>query len=156
MRRVRELDLGVHKVERADGSIWVARVFPADRSIDAVRGDAALLDWLVKEGIPAERTAAPDPVSSYGGQAVLVTEFAPGRRPAAGPALFCSSANFWHVSMASPPRTPRRTDPAAPGTTSCSMPLLSRSSQLHGNCSITPVTASLVAMGPTTTCFAKR
>ncbi|HEX4219754.1 MAG TPA: phosphotransferase, partial [Acidimicrobiales bacterium] len=86
--RVRELDLGVHRAERADGSIWVARVFPADRSIDAARGDAALLDWLVEASIPAERTAAPDPVSSHQGQAVLVTQFAPGRRPAAAPALF--------------------------------------------------------------------
>jgi methyltransferase (TIGR00027 family) len=88
VRRVRELDVGVHKVERAEGSIWVARVFPANRSIDAARGDSALLDWLDKAGIPAERTAAPDPVSSHEGQAVLVTEFAPGRRPAASPALF--------------------------------------------------------------------
>ncbi len=86
--RVRELDVGVHKVERADGSIWVARVSPAHRSIESARGDAALLDWLVDAGIPAERTAAPDPVSTHAGQAVLVTEFAPGRRPAASPALF--------------------------------------------------------------------
>lgn len=49
----KELDLGVHRVERADGSAWIARVFPASRPLDAVRGDAALLDRLVGVGIPA-------------------------------------------------------------------------------------------------------
>ena len=61
---------------------------PADRSIEAARGDAALLDWLVDAGVAAERTVAPNPVSTHAGQAVLVTEFAPGRRPAASPTLF--------------------------------------------------------------------
>jgi methyltransferase (TIGR00027 family) len=84
----KELDLGVHRVERADGSTWVARVFPTSRPLDAVRGDAALLDWLVGAGIPAERVAAPNPVSVHQGHAVLVTEFAPGRHPAASPTLF--------------------------------------------------------------------
>jgi hypothetical protein len=100
-RRIIRTDASVHVFERlpnrrsvcqttfgADGSIWVARVSPADRSIEAAGGDAALLDWLVEAGIPAERTAAPDPVSTHAGQAVLVTEFAPGRRPAASPTLF--------------------------------------------------------------------
>jgi methyltransferase (TIGR00027 family) len=84
----KELDLGVHRVERADGSTWIARAFPTSRPIDAVRGDAALLDWLIGAGIPAERIAAPNPVSVHQGQAVLVTEFAPGRQLAASPALF--------------------------------------------------------------------
>ncbi len=84
----RELDHGVHRVERADGTAWLARVFPAFRSLDAARGDAALLDWLVRAGIPAERTAVPEPVSVHDGQAVLVTEFASGRQPAASPQLF--------------------------------------------------------------------
>ncbi len=85
---IRELGLGVHRVERANGTTWVARVFPAARSLDAARGDAALLDWLVQAGIPAERTAAPEPVSVHEGQAVLVTEFASGREPEASPGLF--------------------------------------------------------------------
>jgi methyltransferase (TIGR00027 family) len=84
----RELDVGVHRVERADGTTWVARLFPPARPLAAARGDAALLDWLVEEGIPAERTAALDPVSEHDGQAVLVTEFAPGHHPAGSPALF--------------------------------------------------------------------
>jgi len=84
----RELDLGVHRVERADGTIWLARVFPAARPLDATRADAAMLDWLVRGGIPAERIAAPEPVSVHEGQAVLVTELASGRQPAASPELF--------------------------------------------------------------------
>jgi len=84
----RELDVGVHRVERADGTTWVARLFPPARPLGAVRGDAALLDWLVEAGIPAERTAAADPVTEHDGQAVLVTEFVPGRHPAGSPALF--------------------------------------------------------------------
>jgi methyltransferase (TIGR00027 family) len=86
--RLRELDLGVHRVERADGSKWVARVFPLGRSLASARGDADLLEWLSRQGIPAERPAAADPVSVHEGQAVLVTEFAPGRRAAGRPAVF--------------------------------------------------------------------
>jgi len=84
----RELDLGVHRVERSDGLTWIARVFPASRSLDAVREDAELLAWLLGAGIPAERPAAPEPVSLHEGQAVLVTEFALGREPPSSPASF--------------------------------------------------------------------
>jgi methyltransferase (TIGR00027 family) len=83
-----ELDHGVHRVQRVDGSTWIARVFPASRSLDAVREDAELLAWLRKAGIPVERLAAPDPVSLHEGQAVLVTEFAPGHEPPRRPASF--------------------------------------------------------------------
>lgn len=86
--KTKELDLGVHRVERADGSTWIARVFPATRALADVAADGELLRWLDGEGIPAERPAAADPVTSYDGQGVLVTRFAPGRRPAAGPALY--------------------------------------------------------------------
>ena len=47
-----------------------------------------LLDWLLGAGIPAERIAAPNSVSVHQGHAVLVTELAPGRQPAASPTLF--------------------------------------------------------------------
>jgi hypothetical protein len=39
-----ELDLGVFRVERAEGEPWVARVFPAVRPLAEVEGDAAV-DW---------------------------------------------------------------------------------------------------------------
>ncbi len=83
-----ELDLGVIRVDRHDGPSWVARVFPTTRSLDDVRRDAEVLERLEEGGFPAERIAAPDPVSSHEGQAVLVTTFIPGQRPKAGARTF--------------------------------------------------------------------
>src|SRR5271165_119551 len=70
-----ELDLGVFKVDRTDGPAWVARVFPGVRQAGAAAGDAAVLDFLATSGFPAERTAAPNPVSVLDGQDVLVTGY---------------------------------------------------------------------------------
>ena len=70
-----QLDAGVMRVERNDGPDWVARVFPADRSIEAVTGDAATLAWLAQNGFPAERVAVDEPVSMLGSSPVIVTEF---------------------------------------------------------------------------------
>lgn len=69
------LDLGVFRVDRRDGSRWVARVFPASRPLDGVREDAAILRALERAGFPAERCADPEPVSEFLGQGVLVTGF---------------------------------------------------------------------------------
>ena len=77
--KLRELDLGVHRVERADGSRWIARVFPSSRPLQATRGDAELLAWLEGARFPAERCATDDPVSVHDGRSVLVTELVPGR-----------------------------------------------------------------------------
>ncbi|MGA8369790.1 MAG: SAM-dependent methyltransferase [Acidimicrobiales bacterium] len=86
--RSRELDLGVHRVERTDGSTWIARVFPTVRPIEATRGDAELLSWLEAARFPAERCAADDPVSIHDGHGVLVTELVPGRTSSmTGPAF---------------------------------------------------------------------
>ncbi len=70
-----QLDTGVLRVERRDGPDWVARVFPAERPLEAVRGDAATLAWLARNDFPAERVAVDAPVSMLGATAVLVTEF---------------------------------------------------------------------------------
>lgn len=86
VRATRELDLGVHRVERADGSTWIARVFPATRDPKATERQAATLGWLAEEGFPAERCADAHPVSSHQGQPVLVTRFAGGRKVKAAPA----------------------------------------------------------------------
>jgi hypothetical protein len=75
-----ELDLGVFQVERAGGEPWVARVFPAERPLAEVEGDAAILRRLERVGFPAERCASPAPVSELDGQGVLVTGFVPGPR----------------------------------------------------------------------------
>jgi methyltransferase (TIGR00027 family) len=76
---LRELDLGVHRVDLAGGRTWIGRVFPAARAESAAQDDARLLEWLAASGFPAERTAAANPVSVHEAQAVLVTEFATGR-----------------------------------------------------------------------------
>jgi len=82
----RELDLGVLRVDRADGSSWIARILPASRPVEATRADADLLDWLNESGFPAECPADPEPVSLHGGQSILVTQRVPGaaRRPEPG------------------------------------------------------------------------
>jgi len=76
--RIEELDRGTYRVERAEGPSWIARLFPAERPLDQTRGDAEILRVLAELEFPAERCAAPDPVSVLEGQAVLVTEFVPG------------------------------------------------------------------------------
>jgi hypothetical protein len=69
------LDLGVFRVDRRDGSRWVARVFAAGRPLVGVEEDAAILRGLERAGFPAERCAHPEPVSEFLGQGVLVTGF---------------------------------------------------------------------------------
>ncbi|HVE94855.1 MAG TPA: phosphotransferase [Acidimicrobiales bacterium] len=74
---VEVLDVGVIRVERADGPAWVARVFSAQRPAKATAGDAAVLRYLAGRDYPAERLAAKKPVSTLHGQQVLVTQFVP-------------------------------------------------------------------------------
>jgi hypothetical protein len=69
------LDLGVVRVDRRDGSRWVARVFAPGRPLTGAQEDAAILRGLERAGFPAERCAHPEPVSEFRGQGVLVTEF---------------------------------------------------------------------------------
>jgi Ser/Thr protein kinase RdoA (MazF antagonist) len=73
-----ELDLGVYRVERADGPAWVARVFPAARPENAAAGDAEILRFLAAHAFQSERGATAQPLSLFDGQPVLVTEFVPG------------------------------------------------------------------------------
>jgi Ser/Thr protein kinase RdoA (MazF antagonist) len=70
-----ELDAGVFRVERRHGSGWIARLFPAVRSVEAVAGDAEVLRFLAEHDFPAERTATTEPLSVLDGQAVLATEY---------------------------------------------------------------------------------
>jgi methyltransferase (TIGR00027 family) len=152
----REIDLGVHRVEPADGTTWMARVSPAARSLDAARGDAALLDWLVQAGIPAERTAAPEPVSMHEGQASSspTSPRAVSRRPAPS----CSSS----LALSSPrstdcPVTDRQpTELVALGTTSSWTPPRPMSWWRRGSCCTTLATASDAATSPPTSGCARR
>ncbi|HEY2793783.1 MAG TPA: phosphotransferase [Micromonosporaceae bacterium] len=79
---ITRLDLDVHRVDRADGPSWVARVF-ANRSEADVGGDGEILDRLAAGGFPAERRTGP--VTIHSGHPVLVTEFVEGVRPRPGP-----------------------------------------------------------------------
>ena len=76
--RISELDLGVYRVDRHNGSSWVARLFPAARLPEATEGDAEILRALAERDFPAERCAVPDPVSVLDGQALLVTDHVDG------------------------------------------------------------------------------
>src|ERR1700677_1569453 len=79
-----QLDLGVYRVRLAGGDDWVARVFPALRSSSAVEHDATVLRRLEMARFPAERLAAPKPVTTFVGRPVLVTRFIHGERPRGG------------------------------------------------------------------------
>ena len=75
--------LSVHKtyvfrIDRGDGSPWVARAFPPARPRAGVDGDAAILRFLERQDYPAERLAVDDAVSDCDGSAVLVTRFIDG------------------------------------------------------------------------------
>jgi Ser/Thr protein kinase RdoA (MazF antagonist) len=70
---------GVHRVDLAKGGPWVVRVFPADRPVADVEGDASALRYLESAGFPAERCVAD--VSVHEGQGVLVTGFVKGTSP---------------------------------------------------------------------------
>jgi len=53
------LDLGVYRVDRADGPAWVARVFPAVRAESAAAGDAEILGFLQRHGFPSDGPRPP-------------------------------------------------------------------------------------------------
>ena len=86
--RLAQLDLGVYRVERADGPSWVARVFARSRPLVDVQGDAGLLAHLQAAGYPAERLGHREAVSVLAGQAVLLTGFVAGSKPSGGPATY--------------------------------------------------------------------
>ena len=73
------LDRSVYRIDKRDGESWVVRAFPVDRSVERVQGDAEILRFLEKHGLPAERIADPEPVTSPAGQGVIVTKFVEGK-----------------------------------------------------------------------------
>jgi Ser/Thr protein kinase RdoA (MazF antagonist) len=85
--------LSVHKtyvfrIDRNDGSPWVARAFPPARPRAGAEGDAAILRFLEWQDYPAERLAVDDAVSDFNGSAVLVTRFVEGVQLPDGAAKF--------------------------------------------------------------------
>jgi Ser/Thr protein kinase RdoA (MazF antagonist) len=83
---VTRLDAGVFRVDRSEGPPWVARLSVAARPVARVGEDAEVLRFLERQGFPAERCAAAEPVSTLGGRAVLVTGYVAGTRPPRTPA----------------------------------------------------------------------
>jgi len=81
--RMDRLDVGVFRVDLTDGARWVVRVHPASRPLDVARLEARVLSFLADADFPAERCAAPDPVSTHEGQAVIVTGHLAGTSPPA-------------------------------------------------------------------------
>jgi len=68
----------VFRIDRRDGTPWIARAFPPARPREGVEGDAAILRFLERHGYPAERLAVDDAVSDFDGSAVLVTRLIDG------------------------------------------------------------------------------
>lgn len=77
-KKVTRLDNGVLRVDRPKGPPWVVRVFPVDRPLVDVKGDAAILRFLEQRDYPAERCV--EETSSFEGQGVLITEFVKGTK----------------------------------------------------------------------------
>jgi Ser/Thr protein kinase RdoA (MazF antagonist) len=70
----------VLRIDLADGRSWVARVFPPERRLADLEGDAHILRVLEAHGFPAERCATEAPVSATAGRGVIVTGFVAGER----------------------------------------------------------------------------
>lgn len=77
-------EAALYRVERIDGTPWVARVFSQTRSLERVRSDGTVLLYLERQGFPAERVVPATDGSlatDLNGHGVLVTTFIPGRPP---------------------------------------------------------------------------
>lgn len=72
--KLRRLDVGVFRVDRADGPPVVARMFSSARPFATAEGDLAVLQYLAEVGFRSERPIGEAPLSVHDGQAVLVTE----------------------------------------------------------------------------------
>lgn len=79
----------IYRAFRREGPAWVVRLFPPTRPLERVRGDAAVLRYVARYGVAAERVVpaadGADAVSCEG-RAVLVTECIAGARPDRSPA----------------------------------------------------------------------
>ena len=78
-----EAEGGVYRADRQDGAPWVVRVFASGRPLDRVRGDAAVLEYVERHDVPAERlvrTLHASGSSELDGQGVVVTRYVAGTR----------------------------------------------------------------------------
>jgi len=56
---VKQLDVGVYRIDRHDGPAWVARLFPSVRPLDRAEGDADVLRFLEMHDFPADGDQSP-------------------------------------------------------------------------------------------------
>jgi Ser/Thr protein kinase RdoA (MazF antagonist) len=75
------LERGVYALTLADGRRWVSRIFPERRPLSQVEADAEVLPRLVELDFPAERLADAQPVTTFQGRAIVVTNYIAGARP---------------------------------------------------------------------------
>lgn len=76
---LQRLDRGVYSLHLQDGRRWIARVFPTNRPVEQIEGDASILRYLEQHSFPAERCADASPVSVLYDRGILVTEYIEGR-----------------------------------------------------------------------------
>ncbi len=79
VKTIKQLDHGVFRIDLSKGGPWIVRMFPSDRPVADVKGDAAVLRFLESKDFPAERCV--EDVSVHEGQGVLVTDFVKGTKP---------------------------------------------------------------------------
>jgi Ser/Thr protein kinase RdoA (MazF antagonist) len=75
------LERGVYTLALADERRWVSRVFPERRPLAQVEADAEALRRLAEIGVPAERLANAQPVTTLQSRVILVTRYIVGARP---------------------------------------------------------------------------
>jgi Ser/Thr protein kinase RdoA (MazF antagonist) len=75
---LKRLDRGVYRAERSEDESWVVRVFPETRALERALGDAEILNFLERNGFPAERCAVPESVTEPGGSGVMITKYVEG------------------------------------------------------------------------------
>jgi Ser/Thr protein kinase RdoA (MazF antagonist) len=76
-----EAEKAIYRADRRGGRPWVLRLFSPRRPLERVRGDAAVLRWVARHRLPAERVvAAADgtDVIEADGWGLLVTRFVAG------------------------------------------------------------------------------
>jgi Ser/Thr protein kinase RdoA (MazF antagonist) len=79
----------MYRADRAGGRPWVLRLFSPRRPLERVEGDAAVLRWVARHRLPAERvvaTADGEDVVEVDGWGLLVTRFVVGAPAGRSPA----------------------------------------------------------------------
>jgi Ser/Thr protein kinase RdoA (MazF antagonist) len=75
VEQMTQLDVGVFRVDRREGTPLVVRMFSAARSPAAAQADMAVLRHLEQIGFPAERPLDENALTRHQDQSVLVTHF---------------------------------------------------------------------------------